>query len=181
MIRSNCHQLFWLDLEMTGFDPVNDLITELAVVITDMEFKVLAEYQTGVFNQRLALDKRLKDNPWFKEQSFSYQQKIYDLSKDGQKLIDIEADLISLLDKYTTDKLVVLAGNSIHMDRKFIDQKLPEFAARLHYRMLDVSSFKIYLENVLNFSFEKKQAHRALDDVYESIEEFKFYLKKLNI
>ena len=177
----NCQQLCWLDLEMTGLDFQTDLITEVAVVITDLSFKVLAQYSSGVSQDKLKLKQLLDNSQWFNEQPFSYQQQIYDLSANGQDLVTIETDLVKILDDYTTDRLVVLAGNSIHMDRRFLDHYMPNFTSKLHYRMLDVTSYKIYLESMYKFSFNKKQGHRALDDVYESIEEFKFYLKKMGL
>lgn len=71
---------------------------------------------------------------------------------------------------------VILCGNSIGQDRKFVDRYLPQFAARLHYRMLDVSSFKIVYQQLYNRSFKKQNTHRALDDIRESIAELQFYL-----
>ena len=69
-----------------------------------------------------------------------------------------------------------MAGNSIHQDRKFIDIEMPKLAERLHYRMLDVSAWKVYFEGALNRKFTKREMHRALDDIEGSIEEMKWYL-----
>lgn len=71
---------------------------------------------------------------------------------------------------------VILCGNSIGQDRKFVDRYLPQFASRLHYRMLDVSSFKIVHQELYGQSFKKSGTHRALDDIRESIAELQFYL-----
>ena len=73
-------------------------------------------------------------------------------------------------------KTIYLAGNSIHQDRKFIQREMPELDKKLHYRMLDVSAWKIYFENALNRKFTKPENHRALDDINGSIEELKWYL-----
>ena len=70
---------------------------------------------------------------------------------------------------------VYLAGNSIHQDRKFIDKEWPKLSAKLHYRMLDVSAWKVYFENALGKKFVKRDLHRALDDINGSIEELKWY------
>ena len=74
---------------------------------------------------------------------------------------------------------VFLAGNSIHQDRKFIDKEWPKLAQKLHYRMLDVSAWKVYFEHALKKRFLKKENHRALDDILGSIEELKYYRKFL--
>ena len=73
-------------------------------------------------------------------------------------------------------KEVYLAGNSIHQDRKFIEKEMPVLNKMLHYRMLDVSAWKIYFEQALGKKFLKADNHRALDDINGSIEELKWYL-----
>ena len=75
---------------------------------------------------------------------------------------------------------MILAGNSIHQDRKFIDLEMKNLARKLHYRMLDVSAWKVYFENAMQMKFEKKEAHRALDDIIGSIEELKFYREMIS-
>lgn len=75
---------------------------------------------------------------------------------------------------------IVLAGNTIGQDRKFIDVWMPEFASLLHYRMLDVSSFKIIFEQLYNKRFKKQKKHRAVDDILESIAELKYYMQFIN-
>ena len=78
------------------------------------------------------------------------------------------------------DETAILAGNSIYNDRKFIEKWWPEVASLLHYRMLDVTSFKILMENKLTDKFEKNDNHRALDDIGASIKELEFYLDNLS-
>ena len=77
-------------------------------------------------------------------------------------------------------KTIYLAGNSIHQDRKFIEDEMPKLDEILHYRMLDVSAWKVYFENALGKKFLKPENHRALDDIRGSIEELKWYLKTLS-
>lgn len=72
-----------------------------------------------------------------------------------------------------------MAGNSIHQDRKFIDREWPRLAERLHYRMLDVSAWKVYMEGARGQKFLKRDLHRALDDIRGSIEELKWYVGML--
>ena len=79
---------------------------------------------------------------------------------------------------FSEDVPVILAGNSIHADRAFIAKHLPKLEAKLHYRRLDVSSFKIVYQNKFKKLFKKSESHRALDDIKESIAELKFYLSR---
>lgn len=172
-------QLLWLDLEMTGLESSVDLITEVAVVVTDFSFKTLVEYGQGIYQQPEILAACLENNPWFKEQPETYQREIYEISAQGKPLAEVESDLIQITGEYITDERIVLAGNSIHTDRSFIDKYLPAFAAKLHYRMLDVSAYKIYVQALTGLEFGKKESHRALEDIYESIAELKFCLEKI--
>ena len=90
----------------------------------------------------------------------------------------MEAELLKFVDQWF-GKEVILAGNSIHQDRKFIDREWPELAKRLHYRMLDVSAWKVYMEGARRKKFTKREEHRALDDIRGSIEELKYYTEML--
>lgn len=78
----------------------------------------------------------------------------------------IENELLALLDGYFEAGIpIILAGNSIHMDRRFIENEWPRLNERLHYRMLDVSSWKVVFENRYGKKFAKREAHRALDNI----------------
>ena len=94
---------------------------------------------------------------------------------NGKPIDEVERELLGFIDE-NYGKEIYLAGNSIHQDRKFIEREMPELNKRLHYRMLDVSAWKIYFENALNKRFTKQDNHRALDDINGSIEELKWYL-----
>ena len=93
----------------------------------------------------------------------------------GESAEAVEARLLALVKEWFGDE-VILAGNSIHQDRKFIDREWPRLAAKLHYRMLDVSAWKVYFEGAMGKKFMKREAHRALDDIQGSIDELKWYL-----
>ena len=173
-------QFFWLDLEMTGLNSQLDLITEVAVVITDVAGQVLAEYETGVAQAKVQLTNRLKKNDWFQQQSADYQHAIHALARDGRPLKQVEKDLLQLIDQYITTPHTFLAGNSIYVDRGFIEHYLPQLATKLHYRMLDVSAYKLYQQASGRAGFTKSETHRALADVYESINEFKFYCQQFS-
>jgi hypothetical protein len=94
---------------------------------------------------------------------------------EGGDVLEVQKQLLQFVEQYF-GKEIILAGNSIHQDRKFIDREWPELAQRLHYRMLDVSAWKVYFEGAKGKKFVKREAHRALDDIQGSIEELKWYL-----
>jgi oligoribonuclease len=97
-------------------------------------------------------------------------------------LKQVEKDLIKLIDNnFESAEPVILGGNSIYNDRMFIINYCPRLNERLHYRMLDVSSWKIVFDGKYNKKFVKPNAHRALDDVRGSIEELKYYLKFMKV
>ncbi|MES2614675.1 MAG: exonuclease domain-containing protein [Bdellovibrionota bacterium] len=91
----------------------------------------------------------------------------------------MEDQVREIIQKYSPKEKAILAGNSIGQDRKFIDIWMPKLAQTLHYRMLDVSSFKIVFEGIYNQKFEKQKKHRAVDDILESIAELEYYLSFL--
>ncbi|MBQ2637805.1 oligoribonuclease, partial [Candidatus Saccharibacteria bacterium] len=95
---------------------------------------------------------------------------------EGETAEAVEKKILEFIDK-NFGKEVYLAGNSIHQDRKFIDAEWPEVSKRLHYRMLDVSAWKIYFEGSLGRKFMKPENHRAEDDIEGSISELKYYLE----
>jgi oligoribonuclease len=105
---------------------------------------------------------------------------LLDQNKDGKVLCAIEEELLDFINENFKSKTpVLLAGNSIHIDRRFIFEKLPRFDARLHYRMLDVSAWKVVFEGKYKKKFAKPDAHRALDDIRGSIIELQYYLAKI--
>lgn len=164
--------LFWLDMEMTGLEVENHKILEAAVILTDWNLVPLKTFSTAVYQADEEL--RKMDDWCVKTHTASGLLKRV---PEGMKETDLDSALFNLVgDYYPSDERVVLCGNSIGQDRKFIDRYLPRFAARLHYRMLDVSSFKIVFENAFNQKFKKQNRHEALGDIEESIAEFCHYL-----
>ena len=165
--------LLWIDLEMTGLDPVKDRILEVAAIATDWKFNVVAEYQAVVKVSPRLMKHRMVGEFW--EKNREAYEALMAQNNDGRSAAEVEQELVQWV-KHYFGKEVVLAGNSIHQDRKFIDREWPELAKMLHYRMLDVSAWKVYFENALGRKFVKREVHRALDDINGSIEELKWYL-----
>lgn len=176
-------RILWVDLEMTGLDPKEDRILEVAAIITDWDFKELASYEAVVQVGPRLVERRMKAGKAFWDAFPEVRDalKKQNLEK-GRSARTIENELIALLDDYFEKDLpVLLAGNSIHMDRRFIENEWPRLNARLNYRMLDVSAWKVVFEGKYGKKFAKAEAHRALEDIRGSIMELKYYLGKIKV
>ncbi len=168
--------LLWVDLEMTGLDPEKDRILELAAIASDWDLNPIAEMTAVVKVSPSLIEKRMVGEFW--EENAETRDALIAQNASGKSAKEVESELLAFMDKYF-GKEIILAGNSIHQDRKFIDREWPEVAKRLHYRMLDVSAWKVYFENARGEKFMKREAHRALDDIQGSMEELKWYVAKL--
>ena len=166
-------KLLWIDLEMTGLDPLKDKILEVAAIATNMSLKEVGRYEAVIKVPEKLMKERMVGEFW--DKNSKSRDALMEQNKGGKGVKEVEKDLIDFLDK-NFGKTVYLAGNSIHQDRKFIEREMPELNKRLHYRMLDVSAWKIYFENALGRKFVKPENHRALDDIEGSIEELRWYL-----
>ncbi len=166
-------KLLWIDLEMTGINPAKDRICEVAAIATDMKLNKIAEYEAVVKISDKLMKQRMVGEFW--EKNSKSRDALIAQNQSGKPIKTVERELLDFLKQYF-GKEIYLAGNSIHQDRKFLEREMPELNSKLHYRMLDVSAWKIYCENALNKKFIKPEHHRALDDINGSMEEFKWYL-----
>ena len=172
-------KLLWVDLEMTGLDTHKDAILEVAVEITGFDFKPLASYEARVSHPREMIEHLMKRNQWwdsYPENRDDFLNKL----KDGKPGWQIRNELVALIREQFGDEPAVLAGNSVHADRGFIEAHWPDVFELLHYRMLDVTAWKVVMQGKYDTEYRKKETHRAFDDIHESIEELEFYLKKLH-
>jgi oligoribonuclease len=170
--------LLWVDLEMTGLDPVEDRILEVAAIATDWDFNEIAVYTAVKKVGPNLMKERMVGEFW--EKFPEVRQALQDQNETGQNGRAVENELIAFLDEhFAADERVILAGNSIHQDRKFIANEWQRLDARLHYRMLDVSAWKVVFDGKYKKRFAKPEAHRALDDIRGSIMELKYYLGKV--
>lgn len=168
-------KILWMDLEMTGLDPKKDVILEVAVEITDFDFKTLATYEVCVKHPKELVAKRMQANNWWQSYPENRDHFINNLA-DGTPLAKVEQELLALVEEHFKGEPAVLGGNSIHSDRLFIKQWMPALDLKLHYRMLDVTSWKIYMQGKHHLDFRKPEAHRAFEDIQGSIAELQYYL-----
>lgn len=172
---------------MTGLDPVEDRILEVAAIATDWDFNEIATYDAAVKVDSDTVKKLLFEG----KQAVDFWEKFPEVrdaliaqndsdgAKDGRV---VEDELLAFIDEhFAADERVLLAGNSIHQDRKFIENEWSRLNARLHYRMLDVSAWKVVFDGKFGKRFAKPEVHRALDDIRGSIMELKYYLGKVRV
>ncbi len=171
-------KLLWMDLEMTGLDAKEDRILEVAVIATDWDFKEIATYEAVKKVGPNLMKTRMVGEFW--EKYSNVREALTAQNDTGKNGRTVENELLAFIDEhFDSSKPVLLAGNSIHQDRKFIDNEWTRFAERLHYRMLDVSAWKVVFDGKYKKRFAKPEAHRAMEDIRGSIEELQYYLGKM--
>jgi len=168
-------KLLWVDLEMTGLDEKTDQILEVAAIITDYELNEISRKHYIVKQPQSVLESM---NDWCKKHHGD--SGLTALVPNGTPLGQVESEVVAWINEHFGEKHgkdgAVLSGNSIHNDRRFIEAYMPALSATLHYRMVDVSSYKEVFRERWGIKFEKKNTHRAIDDLDESIAELKHYL-----
>jgi oligoribonuclease len=175
--------LVWLDMEMTGLDPDKERIIEIATILTDGNLTELGTGPELVIHQDDPVLAAMDD--WNK--SHHGASGLVDRVRASTvRESDAEAQTLAFINAHVTAKeRPVLAGNSIHQDRRFVRRYMPVLEKRLHYRMVDVSSVKElarrWYPEIVGKQPQKKETHRALDDIRESIEELRFYRANLLI
>lgn len=166
-------KLLWVDLEMTGLDPEKDRILEVACIATGWDLEPLADMTAVVKVDAGLMRERMVGEFW--EKNAGSRDALCAQNDEGLPVAEVEQQILDFVENNFGEE-VILAGNSIHQDRKFIDREMKKLSERLHYRMLDVSAWKVYFEGARGKKFAKPEMHRALDDIKGSIEELKWYL-----
>ena len=172
--------LVWVDCEMTGLDTANDVLVEIAVLVTDSELNIIGE----------GVDVVIKASA---EQLAGMNEFVTKMHTDSGLITEIPngisvSDAEELIIKYLESAGVIagkspLAGNSVYVDRIFITRDMPKLSEYLHYRTIDVSSIKELTRRwypKVYFEAPKKTGnHRALGDIQDSIAELKYYREKI--
>ena len=172
--------ILWIDLEMTGLDPKEDRILEVAAIATDWQFNEVARYEAVKKVGPNLMKTRMVGEFW--EKYSNVRDTLMTQNDTGKNGRTVESELLDFVNEHFKDgSPVLLAGNSIHQDRKFIENEWPRLDARLHYRMLDVSAWKVVFDGKYGKRFTKPEAHRAMEDIRGSIEELQYYLGKVRV
>lgn len=165
---------------MTGLDPKEDRILEVAAIVTDWHFNEIATYTAVKKVGPSLMETRMIGEFW--EKFPAVRAALITQNHDGKNGRTVENELLAFIDEhFGEEQNILLAGNSIHQDRKFIENEWPRLDKRLHYRMLDVSAWKVVFDGKYKKRFAKPEAHRALEDIRGSIEELQYYLKRVKI
>jgi len=170
--------LAWIDLEMTGLDANNDVIVEIACITTDKDLNIIAEGSSLVINTNEEKLSAMSD--WVKN-AHTASGLIEKIRSSKTTIQDAQNEAIKFFEQYCFVGVSPLCGNSIWNDRVFLKKYMPELDNFFNYRIIDVSSVKEivkrwYPENS-NINFYKKESHRALTDIRESINELAHYRK----
>lgn len=174
-LAKNDQNLIWLDCEMTGLDPEVDRIIEIAVVVTGPDLQPRIEGPVFAIHQA---DAQLDAMDAWNKGTHGRSGLIDRVKASTVTEAQAEAELIAFLAKYTPKGTSPLCGNTVGQDRRFLVKYMPRLEAFFHYRNLDVSTLKELAKRwrpEVYASFRKQQAHTALADVHESIEELVHY------
>lgn len=178
-MAQDSQNLIWIDLEMTGLDPQADFIIEVATIVTDKDLNILAEGPTLAVRQGEDVLGRMDD--W--NQKHHGESGLIDRVRESQ-WDELEAERLTLafLQDWVPAGASPMCGNSICQDRRFLARHMPKLEAYFHYRNLDVSTLKELAGRwapQVKDGFKKKNAHRALDDILESIAELHYYRRHM--
>ena len=171
----NEFRLVWLDMEMTGLDPEKERIIEVAVVITEPDLTVVAEGPVLVVHQS---DSLLDAMDSWNKSTHGKSGLIERVKASVLTEPEVEDQLIAFMAQYVPAGKSPLCGNTVSQDRRFMFNYMPKLEQFFHYRTIDVSTLKELARRwkpELLKGFEKRSKHEALADIYESIDELKYY------
>ena len=171
----NPTHLLWLDMEMTGLSPDTDRIIELAIVVTDADLNTVAEGPVLVVHQP---DEVLNAMDSWNKGTHGKSGLIDRVKASQLDEAEAEAQMLEFVKQHVPERTSPMCGNSICQDRRFLARYMPTLESFFHYRNLDVSTLKELAKRWrpgLAEEFKKSNRHEALADIYESIEELRFY------
>ncbi len=171
----NPQNLIWIDLEMTGLDPDNDVIIEMATIVTDSQLNVLAEGPVIAVHQSDEVLARMDEWNTRQHGGSGLTQRVRE-----SRISTAEAErlILEFLEQWVPKGKSPICGNSICQDRRFLYRQMPTLEAYFHYRNLDVSTLKElaarWAPQIME-GFKKGGTHLALDDIRDSIAELRHY------
>jgi oligoribonuclease len=174
-------RLVWVDMEMSGLLPETDRILEIAMIVTDGDLNIVAEGPVLVVHQEDAVLDRM--DTWNKG-THSKSGLIDKVKASILTEAEVEAECLAFLKQHVKSSISPMCGNTIHQDRRFMNRYMPKLEAYFHYRNIDVSTIKELCKRwqpEVAKGFSKQQAHTALADIIESVEELRYYREKLFI
>ncbi|MEO0048271.1 MAG: hypothetical protein RLZZ410_1230 [Pseudomonadota bacterium] len=174
-------RLVWVDMEMSGLQPETDRILEIAMIVTDGDLNIIAEGPVLVVHQEDVVLDRM--DAWNKG-THGKSGLIDKVKASTLTEADVEAQCIAFLKQHVKASISPMCGNTIHQDRRFMNKYMSKLESYFHYRNIDVSTIKELCKRwqpELAKGFVKKQAHTALADIIESVEELRYYREKLFI
>jgi len=173
--RKSKKHLVWMDCEMTGLDPTHDTLLEVATIVTDYDLNIIARGPVLAIRQSEA---RLEGMDAWNKKTHKKSGLLDRVRTEGVSIADAERETLTFVKKYCYVKTAPLCGNSIGQDKRFLARYMPELHEFLHYKVIDVSSIKLLVAEWYGGKYEspkKKELHRALDDIEESIAELAYY------
>jgi oligoribonuclease len=173
--KKDAHNLVWIDLEMTGLDTLNDVIIEIATIVTDKNLNIIAEGPVFAINQKKQILDSMDEWNTRQHNRSGLVDRVLQSNTSSE---DAEVSTIKFLKKFVDPGTSPMCGNSICQDRRFLSREMPTLENFFHYRNLDVSSIKElasrWRPELLN-RLKKKSTHLAMDDIKDSIIELKYY------
>lgn len=169
------NHLVWIDMEMTGLDPENDRIIEVAIVITNSNLDILAQSDALAVHQS---DERLAGMDKWNQSTHARSGLIERVRASTLDEKAVEAQMLAFLKPWVPSGASPMCGNSVCQDRRFMARTMPALEAWFHYRNLDVSTLKELCKRwrpAVARGFAKRGAHTALADILESVEELRYY------
>ena len=167
--------LVWIDLEMTGLDPERDVIIEIATLITDSQLTLIAEGPELAIHQPESILAGMDEWNQTHHKASGLLERV---RASKVSMAEAQAQTLAFLTQHVEENTAPLCGNSVWQDRRFLSRYMPDLEAFLHYRLIDVSTLKELAarwQPQLLQGVQKKNAHTALSDIRESVEELRYY------
>ncbi len=172
---NNAGWLVWIDLEMTGLNPLSDDIIEIATIVTDAQLNVMAEGPVRAIQTPASVLEAMDE---WNTRTHTQSGLVKRCLESATSLAEAERETLAFLSQFVSPGRSPMCGNSICQDRRFLARQMPTLEAFFHYRNLDVSTLKElgsrWAPSIVS-EFQKKGTHQALEDIQESIAELRHY------